>query len=259
MQFRLFAPTVCSGRSALPFVVPILDWRFPENVMWSAFGFAASATRLPRLMARPMHPWTSKGLLTMRRLPIPHSAGRVSGPSLSRSARSAAYVARADTTIFNQASQVILVRDGDRTVLTMANDFKGDPKEFAVVIPVRPSSRVNRSTSLRGRSSNMSTRTAPRLVEPTRIRCRVREMSEKMAMPGRRPRRRRREHARQGARRHDRGPAQVGEYDIVILSAAQSSGLETWLTSNGYRMPTGAAGVLGSYTQAEACGSSWLK
>src|ERR1700742_3890243 len=46
------------------------------------------------------------------------------------------YVAKADTRIFNQASQVVLVRDGDRTVLTMANDFKGDLKEFAIVIPV---------------------------------------------------------------------------------------------------------------------------
>jgi hypothetical protein len=46
------------------------------------------------------------------------------------------YVAKADTKLFNQASQVVLVRDGDRTVLTMANDFKGDPKEFAIVIPV---------------------------------------------------------------------------------------------------------------------------
>ena len=46
------------------------------------------------------------------------------------------YVAKADTKLFNQASQVVLVRDGDRTVLTMANDFQGDLKEFAVVIPV---------------------------------------------------------------------------------------------------------------------------
>src|SRR5690349_6399892 len=46
------------------------------------------------------------------------------------------YVAKADTKLFNKASQVVLVRQGDRTVLTMANDFKGDPKEFAVVVPV---------------------------------------------------------------------------------------------------------------------------
>src|SRR5215510_3025485 len=46
------------------------------------------------------------------------------------------YVAKADTKLFNKASQVALVRDGERTVMTMANDFRGDPKEFAVVIPV---------------------------------------------------------------------------------------------------------------------------
>jgi hypothetical protein len=39
----------------------------------------------------------------------------------------------------------------------------------------------------------------------------------------------------------------VGEYDILILSAQQSGGLETWLTQNGYRVPPGAARVLGTY------------
>lgn len=29
----------------------------------------------------------------------------------------------------------------------------------------------------------------------------------------------------------------VGEYDIVMLSAKQSNGLETWLRENGYKMP----------------------
>ena len=46
------------------------------------------------------------------------------------------YVARADTKLFNQASQVVLVRHENKTVITMANDFKGDPKEFAIVVPV---------------------------------------------------------------------------------------------------------------------------
>jgi len=46
------------------------------------------------------------------------------------------YVGKADTKLFNQASQVALVREGDHTVLTMANDFQGDPKEFALVVPV---------------------------------------------------------------------------------------------------------------------------
>src|SRR4029077_8169860 len=39
----------------------------------------------------------------------------------------------------------------------------------------------------------------------------------------------------------------VGEYDILILSANQSNGLETWLKENGYTIPPGASTVLGSY------------
>jgi hypothetical protein len=39
----------------------------------------------------------------------------------------------------------------------------------------------------------------------------------------------------------------VGEYDILILSARESAGLETWLRDSGYRLPTGASAVLGSY------------
>ena len=35
------------------------------------------------------------------------------------------YVAKADTKLFNKASQVVIVRDEDKTVMTMANDFKG--------------------------------------------------------------------------------------------------------------------------------------
>ena len=46
------------------------------------------------------------------------------------------FVAKADTELFNQASKVVIVRDGDRTVLTMANDYRGEPREFALVVPV---------------------------------------------------------------------------------------------------------------------------
>src|SRR5262249_43127398 len=39
----------------------------------------------------------------------------------------------------------------------------------------------------------------------------------------------------------------VGEYDILILSAKQSSGLVTWLKQNDYRIPDGADAIVGSY------------
>ena len=46
------------------------------------------------------------------------------------------YVAKADTELFNDASKVVMVRDGDRTVITMASDYRGEASEFALVVPV---------------------------------------------------------------------------------------------------------------------------
>src|SRR5712692_262065 len=46
------------------------------------------------------------------------------------------YVAKADAKLFNKSSKVVLVRDGQITAITMASDYEGEPKEFAVVIPV---------------------------------------------------------------------------------------------------------------------------
>src|ERR1022692_1817641 len=46
------------------------------------------------------------------------------------------YVGKADAKLFNEASQVILVRDGNRTVISMRNDFQGELSEFALVVPV---------------------------------------------------------------------------------------------------------------------------
>ena len=45
-------------------------------------------------------------------------------------------MAKADTKLFNKASKVVLVRDENRTVITMANDFQGEVKDFAIVVPV---------------------------------------------------------------------------------------------------------------------------
>lgn len=46
------------------------------------------------------------------------------------------YVSKADGTLKNKTSQVILVRDGNKIIITMYNDFKGDTKDFAMVVPV---------------------------------------------------------------------------------------------------------------------------
>jgi hypothetical protein len=76
------------------------------------------------------------------------------------------YVARADTNLFNKASQVVLVRDDERTVITMANDFDGDVEDFAVVIPV-PTEIEREQINVGDRAivQHLDAYTAPRLVE----------------------------------------------------------------------------------------------
>jgi hypothetical protein len=159
------------------------------------------------------------------------------------------YVAKADTKLFNKASQVVLVRDGDKTAMTMANDFRGDPKEFAVVIPV-PVVLTREQIEVGDKAviDHLDAFTSPRLVEYfDEDPCAPRVVMEMMAAP-----------AARSAQAVDRVGAKslgvtieaqytVGEYDILILSARESSGLETWLRENGYRVPQGASAVLSSY------------
>ena len=90
--------------------------------------------------------------------------GLVAAPSAS--AFCGFYVAKADTDLFNQSSKVALVRDEDRTVITMANDYIGDPKEFAMVIPVptvitKDQVHISQTSLL----DHLDAYTAPRLVE----------------------------------------------------------------------------------------------
>src|SRR5678816_404971 len=46
------------------------------------------------------------------------------------------YVAGSNTKMFNDATQVVLMRDGTRTVLAMQNDYRGPLEDFAMVVPV---------------------------------------------------------------------------------------------------------------------------
>ncbi|HEV7785507.1 MAG TPA: DUF2330 domain-containing protein [Thermoanaerobaculia bacterium] len=103
----------------------------------------------------------------MRRLLIPFLTAAVLATAAGTAlAFCGFYVAKADTKLFNQASQVVLVRDADRTVLTMANDFKGDPKEFAIVIPV-PTFLQREQIHIADRAllDHLDAYSAPRLVE----------------------------------------------------------------------------------------------
>ena len=76
------------------------------------------------------------------------------------------YVAKADTSLFNRASQVVLVRDENRTVITMANDFEGDVQDFAVVVPV-PTFIEREQINVGDKAviDHLDAYTSPRLVE----------------------------------------------------------------------------------------------
>ncbi len=161
------------------------------------------------------------------------------------------FVAKAETRLFNRASQVVLARDGDRTVITMANDYEGDPAEFAMVIPVPTFiQREQINVAEPGLLAHLDAYSAPRLVEyhdpdPCAPVYPMAEGLRRMPMAASAPTDARSDADALGVTIE--AEYTVGEYDILILSAEQSDGLVTWLNRNGYRMPEGAEEVVGSY------------
>ncbi|MBD2253302.1 DUF2330 domain-containing protein [Nostoc parmelioides] len=165
------------------------------------------------------------------------------------------YVAKADAKLYNKASQVVLARDGDRTVLTMANDYQGEVKDFAMVVPVPT---VIKKEQVRVAEPKIIERldafSAPRLVEYFDSNpCAVGDMAlEALPAPSAAV-----NESGAARARGDRNLGvtvearfNVGEYDIVVLSAKESGGLETWLNRNGYKIPRGAKQLLKPYIRS---------
>ncbi len=161
------------------------------------------------------------------------------------------YVAKADTKLFNKASKVAIMRDGDRTVMTLANDYQGALKEFAMVIPVpvvleEGQIHVTENAIL----DHLDAYTAPRLVEyfdedPCDVGRYYSELATTAAAPQAADAERRKGDAALGVTVE--AEYTVGEYDIQILSAKESGGLAQWLKQNGYKLPAGAEETLTSY------------
>jgi len=165
------------------------------------------------------------------------------------------YVARADTSLFNKASQVVLVRDENRTVITMANDFEGDVDDFAVVIPV-PTKIEREQINVGDRAivQHLDAYTAPRLVEYHDPDPCMRYERYKMSSDSALPQSAVLEESRTAARSLGvtiEASYTVGEYDILILSAEDSGGLIRWLKKNDYRLPRGAEKVVDSYLKQD--------
>ncbi|BAZ17263.1 hypothetical protein NIES4071_91410 [Calothrix sp. NIES-4071] len=161
------------------------------------------------------------------------------------------YVAKADTKLYNKASQVVIARDDKKTVLTMANDFQGEVKDFAIVVPVP--TVLQKEQVIVGKPKiveRLDAFSAPRLVEyfdPDPCEQSYPRSSDAL-MPVPRPL----PPAARSARGENLGVTvearfSVGEYDILILGAKESGGLETWLKANGYKIPRGASSLLKPY------------
>ncbi|MGH7295147.1 MAG: DUF2330 domain-containing protein, partial [Polyangiaceae bacterium] len=161
----------------------------------------------------------------------------------------------AEGKLMNDATQVVLMRDGTRTVLSMQNDYQGPPQDFAMVIPVPVVlQKENVKTLTRAVFDHVDQLTAPRLVEYWEQDPCPRPMRGgrgwgaghgaiyPMAAPSSAMRDRR-------AEVKIEAQFSVGEYDIVVLSATDSTALDTWLHQNGYKIPAGAEPYLRPYVQ----------
>jgi hypothetical protein len=241
VQFRLFRTNgMLWALAAASPLVPLLDRVLP-----------ATRYRWPReAAAHPVTFWR-KPIMRLTTFTLMALAALTAGAGPAE-AFCGFYVSKADGKLLNKASHVVLMRDGDRTVITMSSDFRGDPKEFAMVVPVpTPIQREQINVGDQALVDHLDAFTAPRLVEyydpdPCRVIAEER-FSMSRARPASAP-------VGQLADRNAKSLGvtiearyTVGEYDILILSATESSGLETWLKTNGYRIPAGASSVLATY------------
>jgi hypothetical protein len=153
------------------------------------------------------------------------------------------YIKDSDTRLTSRASRVVLLRDGTTTVLSMQSTYEGPPEDFALIVPVpSPIRREDVRTLDRGVFDRIDELTSPRLVEYWQERpiC-----SDGMAGgfgygTG---------YGGVGGTVRVEARFAVGEYDVVVLSASESTALERWLRSEGYRLPAGASDALRPYLE----------
>ena len=162
------------------------------------------------------------------------------------------YVNGAGADMFNSATLVVMMREGTRTVLSMENNYEGPPENFALVVPVPV---VLKKEDVKTLDKLLFRRVdklaAPRLVEYWEIDpCFVEEdydavddgvVERSGEVPSDGP---------GGLGVKIEAKFVVGEYEVVILSAKDAAGLDTWLKKEKYKIPEGAEPVLKPYVTA---------
>jgi MYXO-CTERM domain-containing protein len=163
------------------------------------------------------------------------------------------YVEGSGKQLYADATQVVMMRMGTRTVLAMQNDYKGPPEAFAMVIPVPVVLHEGDVKTLaKAVFDKVEQMSAPRLVEYWELDPCSEPITPDYAMPA--------ATAMEGAAggapddKKDLGVKieakfTVAEYQIVILSAKDSTGLDTWLRREKYQIPAGAEPLLRPYVE----------
>src|SRR6185503_9366251 len=159
------------------------------------------------------------------------------------------YVSGAGADLFNNATQVVLMRGGTRTVLSMQNNYQGPPEDFAMVVPVPVVlQKENVKTLPHEVFTRVDSLSAPRLVEYWEVDpCYVEPEYDGDEESGGTGTRMALDEGKMGVKVEAK--FKVGEYDIVILSAKEATGLDAWLRANKYKIPEGAAPYLKPYVE----------
>jgi len=161
--------------------------------------------------------------------------------------------------LVNEASHVVLFRDGTRTVVSMRNDYKGPVARFALVVPV-PGTLVKEDVKVLPRDlfDRLESLGAPRLTESwEQDPCPGADSPLLAAAPGESfgdgglglaPSPGERSGGGGGGARIE-ARFEVGEYDVAIVAASDTAALETWLREQKLALPAGAEPHLRPYLE----------
>jgi hypothetical protein len=139
------------------------------------------------------------------------------------------------------------MRSGEKTVLSMQNNYTGPAEDFALVVPVpEVLQEANVKTLAEELFAKIDRLSAPRLVEYWQEDpCNVMFDEAMRASAGGAP-----EDYAADADVTVEAEFQVGEYQIVILSTTEATALQTWLETNEYNIPSGASDYFDPYVRS---------
>jgi MYXO-CTERM domain-containing protein len=169
------------------------------------------------------------------------------------------YVGGANAELFNNATQVVLMRHGTTTVLAMQNNYQGPPAGFALVVPVPVVIQPHQVKTLpREIFAKVDTLGAPRLVEYwEHDPCHTDDDDEDEGGgdgEDSSPRKKSKKDSDEDSDYREykvkvEAKFSVSEYDIAVLSAQESTGLDRYLRANRYEIPKGVEPLLRPYVE----------